>query len=205
MSEQILTMRDDGTIELTHHGIKGQKWGVENGPPYPLDDSISTGKRLRDIEERAKNIKGDKKKTAAIAIAGGAGVLAAQGGKSATEILSSKASVNDKAVYKELGSKISDPKSVENMTYAELDKQYFKELNKAKQDIDLSDIPDEVLRARVNRLQTEKQYKDLTITDVNDGRDTAKAVLGGVATAASLAATGLTIALLIKKLKDGKS
>jgi len=24
---------------LIHHGIKGQKWGVRNGPPYPLDDS----------------------------------------------------------------------------------------------------------------------------------------------------------------------
>lgn len=23
--------------ELTHHGIKGQEWGVRNGPPYPLD------------------------------------------------------------------------------------------------------------------------------------------------------------------------
>lgn len=23
--------------ELTHHGIKGQSWGVRNGPPYPLD------------------------------------------------------------------------------------------------------------------------------------------------------------------------
>lgn len=23
--------------ELYHHGIKGQKWGVTNGPPYPLD------------------------------------------------------------------------------------------------------------------------------------------------------------------------
>ena len=23
--------------ELYHHGIKGQKWGVKNGPPYPLD------------------------------------------------------------------------------------------------------------------------------------------------------------------------
>ncbi len=23
--------------ELFHHGIKGQKWGVRNGPPYPLD------------------------------------------------------------------------------------------------------------------------------------------------------------------------
>ena len=22
-----------------HHGIKGQKWGVENGPPYPLSPS----------------------------------------------------------------------------------------------------------------------------------------------------------------------
>lgn len=22
---------------LIHHGIKGQKWGVENGPPYPLN------------------------------------------------------------------------------------------------------------------------------------------------------------------------
>ena len=24
---------------LMHHGIKGQKWGVRNGPPYPLDAS----------------------------------------------------------------------------------------------------------------------------------------------------------------------
>lgn len=22
---------------LAHHGVKGQKWGVRNGPPYPLD------------------------------------------------------------------------------------------------------------------------------------------------------------------------
>ena len=32
---------------LEHHGIKGQKHGVRNGPPYPLDSSISTGKRLK--------------------------------------------------------------------------------------------------------------------------------------------------------------
>lgn len=25
---------------LSHHGIKGQKWGVENGPPYPLNDVV---------------------------------------------------------------------------------------------------------------------------------------------------------------------
>lgn len=25
--------------ELYHHGIEGQKWGIRNGPPYPLDQS----------------------------------------------------------------------------------------------------------------------------------------------------------------------
>lgn len=24
-------------MELYHHGVKGQEWGVRNGPPYPLD------------------------------------------------------------------------------------------------------------------------------------------------------------------------
>ena len=33
--------------ELTHSGIKGQKWGVRNGPPYPLGRDISTGSRLK--------------------------------------------------------------------------------------------------------------------------------------------------------------
>lgn len=23
---------------LAHHGVKGQKWGVQHGPPYPLDE-----------------------------------------------------------------------------------------------------------------------------------------------------------------------
>ena len=27
---------------LAHHGIKGQKWGVKNGPPYPLKDTSHT-------------------------------------------------------------------------------------------------------------------------------------------------------------------
>lgn len=28
---------------LVHHGIKGQKWGVRNGPPYPLDSQSNKG------------------------------------------------------------------------------------------------------------------------------------------------------------------
>ena len=35
--------------ELYHHGIEGQKWGVRNGPPYPLDEGD------RSAAERAAN------------------------------------------------------------------------------------------------------------------------------------------------------
>ena len=27
--------------DLYHHGVKGQKWGVRNGPPYPLDEDAN--------------------------------------------------------------------------------------------------------------------------------------------------------------------
>ena len=44
---------------LEHHGIKGQKHGVRNGPPYPLDSSISTGSRLK---KRVGSIKRKRRK-----------------------------------------------------------------------------------------------------------------------------------------------
>lgn len=31
---------------LYHHGIKGQKWGVKNGPPYPLKISRSESRKM---------------------------------------------------------------------------------------------------------------------------------------------------------------
>lgn len=47
---------------LVHHGIKGQQWGVKNGPPYPLDKATKKGivkraksaNKIRDPRERYK-------------------------------------------------------------------------------------------------------------------------------------------------------
>ena len=30
---------------ILHHGIEGQKWGVQNGPPYPLDRQTNGTKK----------------------------------------------------------------------------------------------------------------------------------------------------------------
>lgn len=64
----------DGVIEkpslneLYHHGITGMKWGVKNGPPYPLSSKISTGKSLKtkgSVSKKKVNSKNHVKKASA--------------------------------------------------------------------------------------------------------------------------------------------
>ena len=41
--------------ELYHHGIEGQKWGIRNGPPYPLGtDQMS--RREKKLAEKATRV-----------------------------------------------------------------------------------------------------------------------------------------------------
>lgn len=44
---------------LQHHGIKGQKWGKKNGPPYPLDPSsyTSSEKKFKLSDKQKKILK----------------------------------------------------------------------------------------------------------------------------------------------------
>lgn len=38
--------------ELYHHGVKGQQWGVRNGPPYPIEDKVlKKGTRLNSVSK----------------------------------------------------------------------------------------------------------------------------------------------------------
>lgn len=46
-----ITVSIDNSDYIAHHGIMGQKWGKKNGPPYPLSDDVSTGKRLKNQED----------------------------------------------------------------------------------------------------------------------------------------------------------
>lgn len=42
---------DTRSAELMHHGVKGQKWGVQNGPPYPIDRSNKHDTIVKDAIE----------------------------------------------------------------------------------------------------------------------------------------------------------
>lgn len=39
---------------LSHHGVAGQKWGVKNGPPYPLGNGMSPRKAKSRAKKDAK-------------------------------------------------------------------------------------------------------------------------------------------------------
>jgi len=56
---QVKTNKHKYLDYLCHHGVEGQKWGVKHGPPYPLDDSVSTGNKLkkRSTREIKKSVK----------------------------------------------------------------------------------------------------------------------------------------------------
>lgn len=74
-------MRTPYPNELMHYGIMGMKWGVRNGPPYPLgSSSMSTSEKKKD---RLKGFSDEEKaemrkiaKIAGVSLATTAGVLA---------------------------------------------------------------------------------------------------------------------------------
>lgn len=44
--------------ELYHHGIKGQKWGVQNGPPYPLGSGKGSSRSVKEKHLNDNSYKG---------------------------------------------------------------------------------------------------------------------------------------------------
>lgn len=73
--------------------------------------------------------------------------------------------------------------------------------NKAKSKIDLSDISDDDLKRMINRLNMEKQFKDLSTETVGTGRRSLSDILATAGDVLAVGASAASILVAISQLK----
>lgn len=154
---------------LSHHGVKGQKWGVQNGPPYPLDSGNDSSKKKKSNAGKYldQNIKRGKDKP----------------NKSAVEVLA------------ESGTKM--------IRDAEEATRLAQRIQESKNRPSLDNLSDAEIRAAVNRMNLEKQYRDLSKSDTQRGLDYIADYLEIAGRVSSILGTTATIASIIYQIKKG--
>ncbi len=172
--------------ELYHYGVKGMKWGVRRYGLVSRHENKKIGrqtyKETYKVQRAAGNSRKESKK------------IAKQAG---TKVMSDNARQNRKIIKE--GAKNTAKKAVKkfndyNDNYErERKEQLTKAFNVGKNAInnykakknpqreDISQLSDKELRARINRLQMEKQYAQLTARETSGGKKFVKDVLTNAA------------------------
>ena len=201
---------------LEHHGIKGMKWGVRR---YQNPDGTLTelGKKKYGSAKKFQEAREVKKSKRSRALLVGAGLAAGAAGVSAG-IKSGKLNKNS---IVDTGSKLNDPtikggkdkapmspaeritretgKSIDNVGRLMDSAQRKKELDRANEPIKLSD---DELRKRINRLNMEKQYRDLLrSSSVDIGYERVKENINMTASLVGIAASVAGIAATVHTLR----
>lgn len=86
---------------------------------------------------------------------------------------------------------------------ADLHQDIKKSKEKERIKSSIKDIPDAELKQKINRLNLEKQYADLSSSDISLGREKLEFALDTSMTVANLAATAASVATTIWFLKKG--
>ena len=153
---------DDMAYDLYHHGILGQKWGVRRFQ-NPDGSLTAAGKRRlsKDDWNNPHLDTGNK-----------AHSMAAKDNQNLSSALQNASNISKTSAS--IANRASD-----------------RSVDKAKRQIDLSNMTDKELQQAVNRLNMERNYKNLVTEDVASGKDYVSNVLS---TAGDVLAIGASIA-----------
>lgn len=194
---------------LVHHGIKGQKWGIRR---FQYEDgSLTTAGKARYNEggSMAEGMRYSSRRKKAMARKEAIGSFkssASEKAGKAGEFLSKAGERNikngkDKPSISAMESITKNASSgVESASKLAKDVHSIREARKPKEPITMSD---EELRKAINRLNMERQYRDLVNSQsTSSGYEYAQSVLSATGNVLGVVGAGLGIALTVKQLRD---
>ena len=150
--------------ELYHHGIKGQSWGVENGPPYPLN---AAGKRK--FRERLK-------------------ARMKQGTEAAKKKISEASRVHKENKAAKKAAKIEEKEQAR----AEKHRQTLDKLAKSPTALykNRDAYTTAELKNALDRINTEQKLHEMSIKELNRGKEVLDTIIGYGQTAVKAYSTG---------------
>lgn len=181
--------------ELEHSGIKGQRWGQRNGPPYPLKASAHSAsekkagtkgwafkphqdnkKKVSEMsdDELRKNIERKRLEKRYTDLKKGDGTVydaASRLTNTAGELARTK-----------FGKKSSQATALNKLGNLESKAKDASDKIKAFEKEDISKLSNEELKRRSDRMQLEKDYKDLNPTKIQNGMKTVATIAETVTT-----------------------
>lgn len=170
-------MNDWGKDYLAHHGIKGMKWGVRR---YQNEDGSLTTAGKKHYSAKEADGKASRKEWADRFTS-----PTIKGGKDKPNISPAEKTA------KELGKVVDESDRV--LDAADRIRRRHK-----SSDSDISKMSDDEIRKRINRMNLERQYSDLTYGDTNKGFETVKDVLSIVGSTVAIVGGVVTIYSTLK-------
>lgn len=236
------------TTYIAHHGIKGQKWGDRNGPPYPLEPSDHSSAEKKAARATSGGVYTRKAKYGGVQDMSDDEVSKAnvrsklesnyrreQAAANAHNIKNttdaSNLSTEELKAYNDRRAAVDQYKKYQKDDYDQSVEERTKGLRTAKSIVDnanninkaidrsvreyqeenrrarkaamdLSKMSDDDLRKAINRMNLERQYRDLTPVEITRGERVASNILRTTGTVLTTSSSALDIALKIKELID---